>query len=154
MPRTLFYLDTNCLIYARHFDLCKDLDEAYFPQNVRTGQIFTETLDLCERREEQLELRTSAVADFEINNLLRMWITKSVFIEHGVPVETLEGRSQDYLANFHERPQAFKEEYEEKLKEYQEWYRALAHRRLTVIDSVSLRSLDLAGTLPTIAPGI
>lgn len=152
IARKLFYMDTNCLVFARHYVICKAINEEYYPQTVQTGKVVVEAFDHCDQK--SVDLFTSNLVNFEINRRFRTSEIKRVFIEYGIPLEAVDGRPQDITAPLPNWSQHMKDKLNERVKTSQEWYRDWEYRRLVRFVGLDPQIFELAEAMPFISPGI
>ena len=142
----LFYLDTNCLIHARHYLACKanNIAEAHYPQGVRTGRTVVEALEECRNKNQYVLVVTSTLSKFEINQRYRKWIAKNTFLKLNVPIETIDGRERDVFGSLASLPPTTKSEFESEIKDSVNWLYGWEYKDIVTVQFPKPQIFEIA----------
>lgn len=150
----LFYLDTSFLMHIRHYLECQNVSQSFFPDGVKTGKKGLKALEFCEEKVDDVNVITSSLTSFEMNQRYRKWLAKKAFLQEGLPLETIDSGDRYLFSSLKSLPRAELDRLDDELLKSREWLNVWDYSDLVRVEPLNPIIFEEADPFQAWAPGI
>lgn len=152
-----YYLDTNCLLFARHYLACEEKGVVVdlHPEGARSGKQIIESLEAARHRRHAIDIITSYITRFEMNQRYRYWLAKELFVEENVPVEAVDGRPRELMnVIMNKLPEVHRNKYNTRIAANINWLDEWLYADVVDVKTPNIQIFDVADPMQLWAPRI